>query len=201
MSAADLLDDIVPLPEDITMADAQPHVEDEDTSLPSPLPLIVASDPNAGEDDRTTQDISEVADPAEALDETKDEAASSHVPMHAVATADGAIFMMEDIPLRRSLGGDQSDVSMPAASETEQPDNEQHSAGLNEETAQNLLPGSGAHSGNAADEEDAASNEADTGGRSEVEDLDMDQFSDAGKTSLYEDDLQPREDLPGAGQV
>lgn len=180
------------MPEDNAMTEAQLQPDDDDTTLPNSLPLIVANDPDAEEDDRTTQNISEVPEPAEGSspDKSKDEAMSSPTSLHPVSAADGTIFMMEDVPLRSSLGGAQSDVSMPTASETEQHDIEQPS----HETAGELHGPQPVDTGTndqmkLVDDEDVASDEADTGGRSDLEDLDLDQYSDTGKTSHPDDDL------------
>ena len=199
--AANLLEDIVPVPEDAVMSDAQAQPHGEDNPLPSEMPLIIARDPNADEDDRTTQNISEPAE-ISTPDDIKDEAVSGPLPMHAVPTADGAVFMMEDVPHRVSLGGAQSDISMHAASEKEQDDVQQ----VWHETADKLhynQPQEAEADDQPAGNEDAASNEAEDGGRSEVEDLDVNQFRDADKASQPDDDdfQSPRGDFSGFEEV
>lgn len=232
VAAANLLEDIVPVPEDTVMSDAPAQPNDEDSSLPSAMPLIVAGSP-ADEDDRTTQNISETPDPAELspADDIQDEALSSPLPMHAVPTADGAIFMMEDIPHRTSLGAAQSDVSMPSASEPEQGGVEQTLHG-SADGVQKLGPGfleagddvqkpgpgfleagqdhsdaekdssdwpawlQNASNENQADTEDAASNEAEADGRSDAEDLDLDEYIDDVKKTVKHDGS-----VHGVGQV
>ena len=222
LAADNLLEDIVPVLEDAVMSDASAQPNDEGSSLPSAMPLIVAGSP-ADEDDRTTQNISETPDPAElpAPDETQDEALSSPLPMHAVPTADGAVFMMEDIPHRTSLGAARSDISMPSASEPEQGGIEQTLHG-SAENVQKLGPGpleacqdhsdaekdtsdwpawlQQASNDNEADVEDAASNEAEDGGRSDADDIDVDQYIDDYR-SIRQNDGVPRGASPEMEEV
>lgn len=179
------------------MQEADTTVDDMTDGLPG-LPLIQATN-HADEDDRTTQNISEIADLA---GEAEDDAVSSPAPMSAAATAHGLVFSMEDVPARSNPSAARSDVSMaksdahdpdqeatqvqpssmyvpepdqPESSETREVQDESQAIVSQAERAQSSEPhtlsDNVASNSRAGTEEDAASNEAEAGGRSDVDDL------------------------------